>query len=992
MFRKLLLFFVALALPLTLAACGGSSDTEFESVSVDPSSVSLEVGETVSVEVTVLPADIEFDVAWASEDESIATVDNGDITGVAAGTTNIIVTVEGEDAVVEVTVTDETDEVDTIAPILTVDPSDVTIEYGQDYDLMNGVTALDNVDGNITSEIEIVSDGGFDNMTPGEYTVEYRVEDSSGNEATATRTITVNELRTTVTIALEDGEDEETYPLAYNPELYYRDSVNSLVFPRGFVTALDADYYNWLVENQPNRILTRWSVVVVLDGDGDVYLSRDYLSNQTNQDGTTGPAANYDWCSGSASGGNDEWCTHLGMVANIDVPEGGHVLIFPNGAGPNPEDGNGEDSPRFFGAHYFANSEFGPEDRISMNVTLNNVIPELAFDESQARPTLDISGILVNLEVGDTFPDLLDGVSATDDMTVEVTRVWYYDEDNAEVVVDVNDINTDAVRNYYVRYRVEDSEGRYDQGHRVYQIQEPVDEDAENIGTINLGFESYTAIFNFSNFADEYNVHENQAYVLTKDFLLEQIAAFEENGDEFQIRFSVLAVTDAYGNILHYRHLLAREISDEFPFPGGDGGWPNNAQLDQDLLDAIPEDGFLVVFPNDDNIGEGGARHTGVSWLYHEDGLHSEEPTINPLEQRLTFSFEDFEMAEKTGTVTIEGESYDAIHNLSRFYDFSNVRVNYDVVHLLDKDYLEQQLDLFAAANDGEIITVAFSFLVVLDENGQPLVIRNVLGEEVRHDDQTVNESPGWANNNQLAGILDEIPEGGQLAIFVNGFDVREWGGEMLWNEGPVFNADGDETQTWRGDFTVDAFNRTVSFEATPKFLQESGSFEVDGESYDATRNLSVFFTEDNIGTNYPVVHVLDRDYLEYGLDLYAAANDGDTKIVQFSFVMVVDENGAPLVLRNVLGQEVRHDDQTMNTEPGWSNGNMLAGILDEVPEGGQVLIFHGGGDVRDIAGYHFWSDQNHDGDNPDQTWRNPYEVDAFSKTVTFVSETEITE
>ena len=54
-----------------------------------------------------------------------------------------------------------------------------------------GAEAIDNVDGNITDRIETTSN--VDTTTPGEYVILYKVQDSAGNEATATRTVIVNE-------------------------------------------------------------------------------------------------------------------------------------------------------------------------------------------------------------------------------------------------------------------------------------------------------------------------------------------------------------------------------------------------------------------------------------------------------------------------------------------------------------------------------------------------------------------------------------------------------------------------------------------------------------------------------------------------------------------------------------------------------------------------------------------------------------------------------
>ena len=70
---------------------------------------------------------------------------------------------------------------------------DLTVTEGDVVDLLEGVTATDPEDGDITGSIEIVDDGGFDANTPGTYTIEYSVTDAGGQTVTYTRTITVTE-------------------------------------------------------------------------------------------------------------------------------------------------------------------------------------------------------------------------------------------------------------------------------------------------------------------------------------------------------------------------------------------------------------------------------------------------------------------------------------------------------------------------------------------------------------------------------------------------------------------------------------------------------------------------------------------------------------------------------------------------------------------------------------------------------------------------------
>lgn len=66
---------------------------------------------------------------------------------------------------------------------------DVTVKFGADFDPLDGVTALDVEDGDITDSIRVT--GEVDTEKAGEVQLTYRVRDSYGNLATAERTVTV---------------------------------------------------------------------------------------------------------------------------------------------------------------------------------------------------------------------------------------------------------------------------------------------------------------------------------------------------------------------------------------------------------------------------------------------------------------------------------------------------------------------------------------------------------------------------------------------------------------------------------------------------------------------------------------------------------------------------------------------------------------------------------------------------------------------------------
>ncbi|MGG0454655.1 immunoglobulin-like domain-containing protein [Bacillus mycoides] len=76
------------------------------------------------------------------------------------------------------------------APVLTV-PFTTTLHVAEEFDPMAGVSATDKEDGNLTNKIKYK--GNVDTSKPGKYIVEYWVVDSKGVNATATRSVIVEE-------------------------------------------------------------------------------------------------------------------------------------------------------------------------------------------------------------------------------------------------------------------------------------------------------------------------------------------------------------------------------------------------------------------------------------------------------------------------------------------------------------------------------------------------------------------------------------------------------------------------------------------------------------------------------------------------------------------------------------------------------------------------------------------------------------------------------
>ena len=71
---------------------------------------------------------------------------------------------------------------DNTRPTIRIQTTEVVIGVGETYDLLDGVTGSDDVDGDITGRI-VIEKGGYDPDIAGKYTVTYNLTDSAGNTA-----------------------------------------------------------------------------------------------------------------------------------------------------------------------------------------------------------------------------------------------------------------------------------------------------------------------------------------------------------------------------------------------------------------------------------------------------------------------------------------------------------------------------------------------------------------------------------------------------------------------------------------------------------------------------------------------------------------------------------------------------------------------------------------------------------------------------------------
>ena len=162
-----------------------------EGISLNQSTTTLYEGDSLSLTATISPSNAtNKNVSWKSSNTSVATVSNGNVTAVKAGTTTITVTTEdgGKTATCNVTV---------IAKVagVSLDKSSATLLEGETITLTATINPSNATNKNVTwsssnSSVASVSNGVVTALKAGTTTITVTTEDGG---KTATCSITVNE-------------------------------------------------------------------------------------------------------------------------------------------------------------------------------------------------------------------------------------------------------------------------------------------------------------------------------------------------------------------------------------------------------------------------------------------------------------------------------------------------------------------------------------------------------------------------------------------------------------------------------------------------------------------------------------------------------------------------------------------------------------------------------------------------------------------------------
>ena len=202
------------------------------SVALDKKEASVLVGDTLTLMATVLPTyALDKSVTWLSSDTSVATVKNGVVTGVKAGTATITAIAGEGSATCKVTVTAEKIAVESI----TLDKSEVTITEDETIILTATVSPADATDKTVSwtssdTSVATVKGGIVTGVSAGTATITAK---AGGKTATCTVTVEAAEIAVTrVTLDKNEASVAEGKTVTLTATVYPTNATDKTVRTR----------------------------------------------------------------------------------------------------------------------------------------------------------------------------------------------------------------------------------------------------------------------------------------------------------------------------------------------------------------------------------------------------------------------------------------------------------------------------------------------------------------------------------------------------------------------------------------------------------------------------------------------------------------------------------------------------------------------------------------------------------------------------------------
>lgn len=459
----------------------------------------------------------------------------------------------------------------TEAPVITADPTVITITEGDDLDLLLGVTATDDYDTDIT--VTVSDDDDFDKTVPGTYTITYTATDSNGNTSTITRQVIVEEIVLSYLVEVQQELDSKwgSKVLTVAGENFIRATADYDLGDPQNITIVYNESDAAIVVNSTDV----YGQVAVIDKHGVVIEGRD---------GTNGKLVN-EANPIRTSGAQLDPTTY---AASVNVPAGGFLLMAPNTAG-----GAYDSDGRAFVAK---NVIYKFENVVSIYLEDNS---EIVTDYINRAPVIEKVN-KIEVVVGSTIEDLdafvKAGITVIDDNgtfdpadDIEMTL--------ADVLVQPDpNFDIDVVGTYTFILGVVDSAGKQRTVQRIVEVlpSTPTEPTIE-IGTARYAIDtdlinpSAISINNINIFTPEYT---GDLKTLTVKWGI--IVQLNGNGE-------IILVRDGVNN---------KEFNLENPNGTTPNGW-DPSTMTAEL--TTPTEGMILVFPNNGVNGADSPRTFGLN-------------------------------------------------------------------------------------------------------------------------------------------------------------------------------------------------------------------------------------------------------------------------------------------------------------------------------------------------------------------------------------------
>ena len=405
------------------------------------------------------------------------------------------------------------------APVISVVPAQITINAGEEIDLMLGVSATDEVDG--TVNVTITDDNDFDNNTVGTYTITYSAKNSHNVTATATRTIVVNKALSALALEVKVNKLGETKwqgtKINFANELYKELTADTTLEKQSGV------FHNGSDKAITLNIEGGYGCSAIITANGVVVEGRDGANNKlVNEANPTRSGSNVKVLTVDG----EEVSVASAFAKVMTIPAGGYAIVIQaNYAGTTADtDGRGF-------INYNVIGEYGNVVRL-LWVDDNKVITPYV---DQAPVVSGNTKLLVQLrqEGFDLETEIVKGITARDDKgTFDVS-----DDVNIETITVVNnggfDINKEGT--YTVKLSVTD-------GTNTTEFTREVEVKADGFGKVAVGEKEYLVL------NDNIAIDQDLTAVGKYSFIVYTAAFNKEIG--YNNGFGIAFVVNKYGKLV----------------------------------------------------------------------------------------------------------------------------------------------------------------------------------------------------------------------------------------------------------------------------------------------------------------------------------------------------------------------------------------------------------------------------------------------------------